>query len=148
MYVFIQSDIECYWRTVMGAVALNHSQPTVTEEAKKMWKQTSESVDSNDKRFIGSHSFYDFLEMQANSLMLGDLQGMESLSAGARAKAYMDQFRWFLKGEHLEHLFAWTLYKNLPEGKTEKEILTLFQEFKNQYPESRFLPVLKSMIGQ
>lgn len=148
MYVFIQSDIECYWRTVLGAVALNHSQPTVTEEAQKMWKQTSESVDPNDKRFIGSHSFYDFLEMQANSLMLGDLQGMESLSAGARAKAYMDQFRWFLKGEHLEHLFAWILYKNLPEGKTEKEILTLFQEFKNQYPESRFLPVLKSMIGQ
>lgn len=143
LYTFIQHDIDCYWRTIMGIVSAYIS----SAEADKMWQLATEGIDANAQLFRQSHSLNDFLHAKADKLLSKDRDKMtEIYNKGLLTTAYIEKYRTFLKAEMLEHQYAYTLYATMIQNNYEAELLTLFQDFKQMFPESAYLPVLESFI--
>lgn len=149
MYTFIQHDIDCFWKTIMGTVSNHHLAAGNKEEAEKMWKMATEGVNSDARMFIDSHSINDYLKMKAERLLYKDLEKTGEMNTdGWSTAAYVEKYKRFLKDEHLEHQYAYCLYQAMMQENPEPELNDLLQDFWELFPESLYLPVLSSLLGQ
>lgn len=147
MYTFIQHDIDCYWRTVMGINSNRQLDRDNDEEANKMWKMATEGISSDARIFSHSHSLYDFLQMKAYRLLYEDMESTIKLfGQNLRTTAFVNMYKKFLKDVRLENQYAHCLYDTMIQEKYEAELLTLFEDFKEMFPNSIYLPILESFI--
>lgn len=157
-YKLVETDRDYFYKGVIGSLGFinflntERKKNTLTPtEYTAMWKEIFQSNPANNPDLLRSPWFYFYTEnyLRYNELIiektdtkiLSDFykQGQIHTHNINRAKKY-------LSGLQLEYYFAAYVYYEAINKNYEKELITLFEDFKKEYPSSTYTHFLEPVI--
>jgi len=112
-----------------------------------LWAGIYKKFPVTDKAVIKSPSAFYFLDGYANFKMFqeNNFKPLDDSNFTAATKPEM-MYKW-LDGPNLEYFIAAYLHSYLVEGRKEEVLLTVYDNFKNKYPKSRYIKFIDTEIA-
>lgn len=143
LYDLIAADRECHARNVLYRTNWYQDE----EESLKIQADAFDGFDKDSDRMLGALDYFDLMCAYAElSLMDREEEIMPLIEAGENGKIllfYFDVYKNTLSGERVESTFAWQWIDFFLDQNYEKELISLYEEFKQTYPHSPYLAVMK-----
>lgn len=154
----VQADRDCYYSALTANVLLQRFSEFFPDhldsypvDLKQFWGSLFVESPLTDKRLLNSTFWFDYARSYLNYKEYTDKDfGFQKLKgiyeAGVIHTHNIDVAKENLSGMMLERYEAEYLFSNSLQQKHEKELITLFDKFKADYPKSEFTVYLKPMI--
>ncbi len=157
-FQLIKIDRDCYYSAIQGTVAFikkmqddQRNNGVFTKEIQKMWEEsfvetspTSSSLTRSPWYFSFAESFIMFKEYTNDSF---DLEKLKEISKkGLRHTHNIEESKKNLSSSMLEYYIASYLYTECFQKKYEKELITLFDEFKKEFPNSEYTSYIEPLV--
>lgn len=157
-YNLVQSDRDYFYKGVQGSlgfinylISAQNKNSLSPEQYKELWKDIFPTNPTTNPALLSSPWFYFYVE---NYLRYQELiiEGTtiatltEFDKKGLRHTHNVNQAKKYLSGFPLEYYFAAYIYYEAINKNYEKELITLFNEFKTKYPSSSFTHFLEPVI--
>lgn len=137
MFDLIAADRECNALSVMAQVGvLLHSE--------EIQAAAFEDFSPDSDRMLSALGYFDLMEAFASlKLMERREEIMPMVQAGQINTLLIDEYKKALTGERLESAFAYQWRFAAIQKRYEKELIPLYEEFKQTYPNSPYLSAMK-----
>lgn len=157
-YNLVRTDREYFYKGIQGSVSfinllnLPYKENKLSEEQyKELWSEIFESNPVTNPEILSSSWFFHYAE---NYLRYKDLiiEGttLTALSEinkqGLTHTHNINNAKKYLSGPQLEYYFAAYIHFETINKNYEKELITLFEQFKKEYPSSPYTPFLEPVI--
>ncbi|PXY47169.1 TlpA family protein disulfide reductase [Flavobacterium hydrophilum] len=157
-YNLVQSDRNFFYKGAQGSLAFinyllsaQNKNALSPEQYKKLWKEIFLSNPVNSPELLTSPWFYYYTE---NYLRYQELivEGTPSAAISEYHKQGLihthniNNAKKYLTGQQLEYYFAAYIYYESINKNYEKELITLFEQFKKEYPNSPYTHFLEPVI--
>lgn len=154
----VKSDRDYFHKGILGSLAFinyliseqknNSLSPT---EYKKLWEDIFKSNPVTNPELLSSPWFYFYVEnyLRYNELILDAIDTKtlnEFHKQGLIHSHNIDYAKKHLSGLQLEYYFAAYIYYEAINKNYEKELITLFEQFKKEYPASSYTSFLEPVI--
>jgi thiol-disulfide isomerase/thioredoxin len=157
-FELVREDREYFYKGVQGSVAfINYLQTERgqnllnRDEFSEMWKDIFQEKPVFDPELMRSPWFFYYTQnyLRYNELIL------DSMNTDSLAEMYkqglihthtIENAKHYLSGPQLEYYFAAYIYYEAINKNYEKELIALFEQFKTEYPTSKFIQFLESEI--
>lgn len=157
-YNLVRTDREYFYKGVQGSVGFvnflysERGQNKLNkEEYSALWREIFQSHPVSNPELLQSPWFYYYVEnyLRYNELIkesiaieiLSNIRQKDSIHTHKIEKA-----KKYLSGKQLEYYYAAYIYYEAINKKYEKELIPLFQQFKNEYPTSRYIHFIEPEI--
>lgn len=151
----ISRERDLYWRAVRGNVAyIQFSEKNeLSEEDRKMWKSAFDGINLNDRSLCSKRWYYELAESYVEYCIFSspDFNMQELLKKAAEGKInsiYYEIFTEKFKGRCLEYLSARRLYNAAMQRNFEKELVDIYSDFCERFPESEYRSILDPMMQE
>lgn len=157
-YQLVKLDRECYYAAIQGTVALiknyedgRKNNGVFTLEIKNMWQEAFSKSHPTNATLIQSIWYNDLAENFINYNEYSD----DSFDVDKLKKIFTDgllhthnieESSKYLESSALEYYTASYLSKACLQKKYEKELITLFEDFKSEFPNSNYSEFIEPMI--
>ncbi|MBZ4034788.1 TlpA family protein disulfide reductase [Flavobacterium sp. 17A] len=157
-YDLIESDRDYFYKGAQGSLAFinflnsERNKNTLTEvEYSELWASVFQSNPITDPKLLSSPWFYFYIEnyLRYKELILEKVTTSALSEIGKKGLIHthnIETAKKYLTGFQLEYFIAAYIYYNAINQNYEKELLTLFDQFKKEYPSSRFISFLEPVI--
>lgn len=157
-YKLVRTDREYFYRGAQGSVAfVNHllrerGQNTLNKEAySELWKEVFRSHPVSDPKLLRSPWFYYYVELYLRyNDLIKESTDTETLSEirkqGSIHTHNIKTAKNYLSGTQLEYYYAAYIYYEAINKNYEKELISLFEQFKKEYPSSEYSHFIESEI--
>ena len=137
MFDLIAADRECNALSVMAQVGvLLHSE--------EIQAAAFEDFSPDSDRMLSALGYFDLMEAFASlKLMERREEIMPMVQAGQINTLFIDEYKKVLTGERLENAYAYQWIYAAIQKRYEKELVPLYEEFKQTYPNSPYLSAMK-----
>jgi len=157
-YNLVQSDRTYFYKGVQGSLAFinyllsaQNKNALSPEQYKELWKEIFQSHSVNSPELLTSPWFYYYAE---NYLRYQELivEGTTSAAISEYHKKGLihthniNNAKKHLSGQQLEYYYAAYIYYEAVNKNYEKELITLFEQFKTEYPSSAYTTFLEPVI--
>lgn len=158
----VVADRDCYYATMAVTIPLLKLYKTKPDrlgefpsEMKSLLRTTFNSYPATKKDFIGSSFWFEYAKNfifynEFNKEDFSILKLKEFYDQGTIHTHNIQESKKHLSGEILEYYQAAYLYSEGLQPKKEKELISLFEEFKQEWPKSDFTkylePIIKSVV--
>lgn len=153
LFKAIATERDIYWRSITANVAYCHfnSAGKLSEEDHLIWKSAFEDIDMNDPVLTASRYYRELAESCTEYLIFGDPDlDMEKLMAEVEAgrlhTLYIDNYKRILEGNNLEYMIADRLFNACFQKDYSKELIDIFEDFQEKFPESNYKEVLGNTL--
>ena len=137
MYDLVAADRECNTLAVWGQVGVLREDDTIRDAI-------YETTDLDNDRLAQSPKYYGLMEDYANWKIVKNLENLlPRIQAGERYTLMMEAYKEVLSGGRLEAVYAWQWLYAAIQRQYEKELISLFESFKQDYPNSPYLRALQ-----
>ncbi|WP_035648324.1 TlpA disulfide reductase family protein [Flavobacterium sp. ASV13] len=157
-YNLVKSDRDYFYKGMQGSLAfINYliseqkNNSLSPAEYKKLWKGIFETNPVTNPELLSSPWFYFYVEnyLRYNELII-DATDRSTLTEfnkqGIIHTHNIDYANKHLSGLQLEYYFAAYIYYEAINNNYEKELITLFEQFKKEYPSSSYTHFLEPVI--
>jgi thiol-disulfide isomerase/thioredoxin len=156
----VQTDRNCYYDAVLATTAWIKNLMTIqgrgnhfTPEFENLWKDTFTHLLFSNPELVNSpwFNFYAESYIYYREFITGNFtkEKMEALRESKLTKTYrVNKAKEYLPVEVLEDYLANYLYEESIQKQYEKELISLFDDFKAYYPESRYIPYISPFIDE
>jgi thiol-disulfide isomerase/thioredoxin len=157
-YDLVESDRDYFYKGAQGSLAfinlLNSERNKNTlnkEQYSELWSAIFQSNPITDPKLLSSPWFYFYVEnyLRYNELLLKKVAISQLSEIGKQGLIHthnLETAKKYLSGFQLEYYTAAYIYYNAINQNYEKELITLFDQFKKEYPSSRFTSFLEPVI--
>ncbi len=159
-YRLVKIDRETYYSALQGTVALlkNYEEErehngVFTDGIKEMWKNAFEKSFATDLSLLNSpwyytlaKSFLNYHEYTDSSLNINSLRQL--YLDGSFHTHSIEEAKKYLSGGALEYYYADYLFTASIQKRYEKELITLFENFKSDFPNSKYTKFLEPQIAE
>lgn len=158
-FELVQADRDCYYSTLTANVLLSRLSKLFPDHLDKypsdlnqFWGSLFVESPLTDQRVLSSSFWFDYAENYLHYKEYTDKDfSVQKLGgfyeAGLIHTHNIEEAKKHLSGVMLEYYEAEYIYINALQEKNEKELITLFEQFKIDYPKSEFIGYLKPMIN-
>lgn len=137
MYNLIAADHECHTLAVWGQVGVLRRDNTIRDAI-------YEAMELDNDRLAESPDYYGLMEDYANWKIRKNLDSLRPrIQAGERYTLMMEAYKEVLSGGRLEAVHAWQWWYAAIQKQYEKELISLFEVFEQDYPDSPYLRALR-----
>lgn len=137
MYNLVAADRECNTLAVWGQVGVLRRDNTIRDAI-------YEATDLDNDRLAESPNYYGLMEDYANWKIRKNLDNLRPrIQAGERYTLMVEAYKEVLSGGRLEAVYAWQWWYAAIQKQYEKELISLFQVFEQDYPNSPYLRALR-----
>lgn len=137
MYSLIAADRECHSLAVWGQVGVLRRNNTIRDAI-------YEALEMDNDRLAESPDYYGLMEDYANWKIRKNLDKLRPrIQAGERYTLMMEAYKEVLSGGRLEAVYAWQWWYAAIQKQYEKELISLFEVFERDYPNSSYLRALR-----
>ena len=137
LYDLIAADRECNVLSVMAQVG-------VLLRSEDIQAAAFEDFSPDSDRMLSALGYFDLMEAFAShKLMERQDEIMPMIQAGQINTLFIDEYKKALTGERLESAFAYQWRFAAIQKRYEKELIPLYEEFKQTYPNSPYLSAMK-----
>ena len=137
MFDLIVADRECNVLSVMAQVG-------VLLRSEEIQTAAFDGFNPDSDRMLGALGYFDLMETYAShKLMERREEIMPLVRAGQINTLLIDEYKKALTGERLESAFAYQWRFAAIQRRYEKELIPLFEEFKQTYPNSPYLAAME-----
>lgn len=137
MFDLIAADRECNVLSVMAQVG-------VLLRSEEIQAAAFEDFSPDSDRMLSALGYFDLMEAFASlKLMERREEIMPMVQAGQINTLLIDEYKKALTGERLESAFAYQWRFAAIQKRYEKELIPLYEEFKQTYPNSPYLSAMK-----
>ena len=137
MYNLIAADRECNAMAVWGQVGVLRSDNTIRDAV-------YEATDLDNDRLAESPKYYGLMEDYANWKIEKNLDDLwPRIQAGELYTLMMEAYKEVLSDGRLEAVTAWQWWYAAIQRQYEKELISLFETFEKDYPNSPYLRALR-----
>ena len=137
MFNLIAADRECNVLSVMAQVG-------VLLRSEEIQAAAFENFSPDSDRMLSSLGYFDLMEAYASrKLMERREEIIPLLRAGQTNTLLINEYKKVLTGERLESAFAYQWRFAAIQKRYEKELIPLYEEFKQTYPNSPYLSAMK-----
>ncbi|RNL84286.1 TlpA family protein disulfide reductase [Sinomicrobium pectinilyticum] len=149
-YQLVKTDREYFYKGVQGSVGFvnflfsERQQNALSKDAyTKLWGAVFQSHPVSDLRLLKSPWFYHYAELYLRyNDLIKESTSTETLSElhkqGAIHTHNIENAKKYLSGKQLEYYIAAYLYYQAINKNYEKELISLFDKFKEEYPHSEY----------
>ncbi len=158
-FQLVKLDRECYYSAVQVTVALlkhfedsRKNNGVFTSEIEKMLEETFAEVSPTTNFLISSPWYYslaeNFIKYNEYPDNPTDIEKLkEFFKNGFRHTHHIKESKKHLTSNMLEYYDATYLFNKCLQKKYEKELISLFEEFKTDFPNSEYTRYLKPMVS-
>jgi thiol-disulfide isomerase/thioredoxin len=158
----IQTDRNCYYASLEAMVSIIKMHNLVKNENDNFSLEVNKDLLENlrkiyslyppdDTKFLFSTFWYEYAEYYIkdyNQYLKKDLDVNEYVKLYDTRNTVINESKNYLKGKTLEYLKARALYTTAFQTEYEKSLISLFEQFKKDYPESKYSEYLEPMIDK
>ncbi len=138
MFDLIAADRECNVLSVMAQVGV------LLRSEEEIQAAAFENFSPDSDRMLSSLGYFDLMEAFAShKLMERQDEIMPMIQAGQINTLFIDEYKKALTGERLESAFAYQWFLAAIQKRYEKELIPLYEEFKQTYPNSPYLSAME-----
>ena len=138
MFDLIAADRECNVLSVMAQVGV------LLRSEEEIQAAAFENFSPDSDRMLSSLGYFDLMEAFAShKLMERQDEIMPMIQAGQINTLFIDEYKKALTGERLESAFAYQWCLAAIQKRYEKELIPLYEEFKQTYPNSPYLSAME-----
>lgn len=155
----LSADRDCYYAVMTATIPLLNFYKTDPEhldkfpiEMKKMWENVYLEFPLNQKNFLYSSWWYEYTktyiiykEFFSESFKVQNLR--EFYEKGLIHTHNLGESKKYLTGTELEYYEAAYIYIESLQKKYEKEFIPIFDQFKTDFPNSKYIKYLEPMIN-
>lgn len=157
-YDLVESDRDYFYKGAQGSLAFinflnsERNKNTLTKEQyTELWADIFQSNPITDPKLISSPWFYFYIEnyLRYKELIVENVTTSTLSEIGKQGLIQTHEIetaKKYLSGFQLEYYVAAYLYYTAINKNYEKELITLFDQFKKEYPSSRFTSFLEPVI--
>jgi thiol-disulfide isomerase/thioredoxin len=157
-FKLVKTDRECYYAAIKGTVALiklyrdiERTKGIFTNEIEKMWNEVFQYSSPLNSEYLRSPWYFSMVdnylrykEFMDKSFEMEKLQKIHNQNLIHTHN--IEIAKKYLTAEMLEFYNASYLYIECLQKKYEKELISLFDEFKKEFPDSKYIPYLVPMV--
>ena len=149
LHDLVVADRETYARLIMSTAGLLHSNRRRPELGEQLEQTAHDGLELDSDIVMATSAFYYLIERYADvQLMKRKDELMPLAEAGLVNTMYVDEYKKVLTGRRLEAATAYQLYNAAIQKGFEKELITLYEDFAQTYPDNRLIPVLEPYIDE
>ncbi|WP_338838825.1 TlpA disulfide reductase family protein [Flavobacterium ginsenosidimutans] len=157
-YNLVETDRDYFNKGIQGGLAFinyllvaQNKNKLSKEQFSEMWKEIFQSNPVTNPKLLSSPWFYFYIEnyLRYNELILEKVDTKiiaEFQKKGQIHTHNIDNAKKYLSGLQLEYYFAAYVYYEAINNNYEKELITLFEQFKKEYPSSPYKHFLEPVI--
>lgn len=153
----VKNDRDLYYAAITGNVALHHFRIKLRKnenfppELKQLWESVFLFLPLTNKSIMSSPWFYSYAENYVNfkeyTSAKFNLQNLIGLYENKTIHTHnIQESEKFLTGAILEYYYAVYVYFWCYQKKYEKEFISIFDKFKNDYPNSFYTKYLNTLV--
>lgn len=146
LYELIAADRECNFKSVMAEVGvLQHADAAYRE----FWDSSFKNFNPDSDRLLSAFSYFDMMgEYAVGKLMEREEEIMPQAEAGQVNTLMVNECKKVLTGKRLESIYAALWLQAAFQKRYEKELIPLYEEFKQTYPHSPYLAAMKGYYDE
>lgn len=157
-YDFIKSDRDCYYASLTASIARSRffelppsNLKSFPLEIKSMWAQTFNEYSPTSKQYINTRWWPEYAEnhIQFKEYMKDDfsVDTIMKLYKENRIHTHnLNEAQKHFSGDILKYYSAYYLFINALQGRNEKELVCLYDNFMIQFPDNTYSPYIKQLI--
>lgn len=160
LFDMVKTDRNCYYDAVLATVAwikklmvIQGREKVFTSEYEDLWKGAFQQTLFSNPEIVKSQWFnfyaesYIYLQEYVNGNFTKEK--LEALSKSGQSKSNrVNNAKKYLPAEFCEDYLANYLFEESLQKKYEKELIGLFNDFKNDYPESKYIKYISPLIDE
>lgn len=160
LFEMVKTDRTCYYNAVLATVAwikklmvIQGREKVFTREFENLWKGAFEQTLFSNPEIVKSQwfNFYDESYIYFQDYVNGNFtkEKLEAINESGQTKSYrVNNAKKYLPAEFCEDYLANYLFEESLQKKYEKELIGLFNGFKNDYPESKYITYISPLIDE
>jgi len=157
-YRLVKLDRDCYYAVIQGTVALikkfedkTRNKGVYTSDFQKMWEESFVATSPTNYTLTRSQWYFslldNFIMFKEYTLDSFDFKALRELSkAGLMHTHKIKESKKCVDADLLEYYMASYIYLESSRKKYEKELITLFNEFKNEFPKSKYTTYVEPLV--
>jgi len=157
-YTLVETDRDYFHKGIQGSLAFinylfvpENKNKLSKEQFSEMWKEIFQSNPVTNPKLLSSPWFYFYIEnyLRYNELILEKINTKTLAEFQKKGQIHthnIDNAKKYLSGLQLEYYFAAYIYYEAINKNYEKELITLFEQFKKEYPSSLYTHFLDPVI--
>ena len=153
-----KTDRDCYYSIVQAIICANHVRKVDDKEnAQKLWESSFHKMNKGGESFFTSAYFNTYLEKYVEFTSIKSfefdtdeyIKKIRPIYENGKYHTYViDEASKVLEGDVLEFFIASYIYYSAFQKKYEKDLISLFNQFKIDFPNSRYHKFISPLIEE
>ena len=162
LFDLIQNDRDCYYAALTTNILFVKLLNTKPEdfnkfpiEVKQFWGEVFKKVPISEKKYMSSPFWFEYMESYIKFKIyahkdfdVGKVKEFKKMAKEGIIHSYiLNEAKKHISATLLEHYIAGYLIKNTESRRYEKEFIDIFEGFKKEYPNSKYITFLQETIN-